>query len=200
MFIKVYVGGNGKSQQDYHGAKAILYAVALSPDKQKLVAVGERGTVVLFDVKTGTLLQRFVGHEANKHVRTVAFDPLGKWFVTAGDDKQILLWLMSKEQPIKKWQVDGEVWALAVDSTGNVLASAGSDKIVTLWNIETGEKQQTLSGHKAIITGLSFSPNDELLASTSYDDTIRLWQVSDGQVRYQLRAHTDKCPRSCFQS
>jgi len=187
---------SGQSQQNYHGAKAILYAVALSPDQQKLVAVGERGTVVLFDVKTGTLLRRFIGHDA--HVKVVAFDPQGKWFATAGEDKQIIFWSISEEQPIKTWPVDAEVWALAVDSTGQLLASAGSDNIVTLWNIDTGEKQQTLSGHDDIIAGLAFSPNGELLASASYDDTVRLWQVNSGQMRYQLKGHTDNLQEIIF--
>lgn len=188
---------SGKSQQDYHGAKAILYAIALSPDKQKLVAVGERGTVVLFEVKTGTLLQRFVGHDAKKHVKAVVFDPQGKWFATAGEDKQILQWSLTSNQPIQQWQTDSEIWALAINATEDLLASGGRDKVITLWNLSTGQKQ-TLSGHDGTIAGLAFSPNDQLLASASYDDTVRLWQVSNGQMRSQLKAHTDNVQEVIF--
>ena len=190
---------SGEPQRAYKGAKAILYAVALSPDKQKLVAVGERGTVVAFDVKTGALLQRFVGHDAKTSLKAVAFAPNGEWFATAGDDKKILRWSLASHKPIEKpWQTDGAVWALAINSTGDLLASGGKDKVVTVWNVSTGQKQSTLPGHKDTIAGLAFSPNGELLASASYDDTVRLWQLNDGQTQHQLKAHTDNVQEVIF--
>jgi WD40 repeat protein/ABC-type oligopeptide transport system ATPase subunit len=190
---------SGEPQREYHGAEAVLYAVTLSPDKQKLVAVGERGTVVAFDVKTGALLQRFVGHDAKTSLKAVAFAPNGEWFATAGDDKKILRWSFTSNKPIEKpWQTDGKVWALAINSTSDLLASGGKDKVVTVWNVSTGKKQSTLLGHKDIIAGLAFSPNGELLASASYDDTVRLWQVSDWQMQHQLKAHTDNVQEVVF--
>jgi WD40 repeat protein len=185
-----------QAQQEYQGAKSALNALALSPDKQKLAAVGEQGTVVLFEVKTGTLLQRFIGHDEKQPVRVVVFHPQGKWLATAGDDKQIILWPLD-DSSTKKYPVDSEVWALAINNAGNLLASGGRDGIITIRNLATSQ-QQTLKGHQAAIAGLAFSPNDKLLASASYDRTAQLWQVNDGKMLCQLKAHTGNVQQVVF--
>ncbi|OQW91551.1 MAG: hypothetical protein BWK78_04320 [Thiotrichaceae bacterium IS1] len=186
---------NGQPQRDYLGAKAPLYSLALSPDQKTIAAVGEEGSVVLFDLDKGILLKRLIGH--TKHVRAVVFHPQTQWLATAGDDKQIILWSLSTGQPLKQWQTTEEVWALAVNSTGELLASGGRDKQVTLWNAK-GETLKTLAGHTDSVTSLAFSPDNTLLASASYDDTTHLWQVSDGQARYILKAHSDHVQKVVF--
>ncbi|GEM_PF-1163042 len=186
---------NGQPQQDYRGAEAPLYSLALSPNQKTIAAVGEEGSVVLFDIDKGILLKRLIGH--TKHVRAVVFHPQTQWLATAGDDKQIILWSLSTGQPLKQWQTTEEVWALAINSTGELLASGGRDKQITLWNAN-GESLKTLAGHTDSVTSLAFSPDNTLLASASYDDTTHLWQVSDGQARYILKAHSDHVQKVVF--
>ena len=185
-----------QAQQKYQGTESALNALALSPDKQKLAAVGEQGTVVLFEIKTGTLLKSFTGHDEKQPVRAVVFHPQGKWLATAGDDKQIILWSLDGKL-IDKWLADSEVWALAINNAGNLLASGGTDKIVTIRNLITNQ-QQILNGHQGAIAGLAFSPNDKLLASASYDRTAQLWQVNDGKMLRQLKAHTGNVQQVVF--
>jgi WD40 repeat protein len=187
---------SGQVQQEYQGAEAALYALALSPDEQKLAAVGEQGTVLLFEVKTGALFQRFSEHHENNTIRSVVFHPQGKWLATAGDDKQIILWSLDGKL-IRKWLTDSETWALAIDTTGNLLASGGTDNIITMRNLSTNQ-ERTWKGHQDAIAGLAFSPNGELLASASYDKTARLWRVNDGKELYQLSAHVDKVQQVVF--
>jgi WD40 repeat protein len=81
--------GSG-SQQVYEGAGAPLSAVAVSPDGRLIAAVGENGTVVLFDVESGALRQRLEGHSKNEHVKDVVFHPQGSWLASAGDDQHII--------------------------------------------------------------------------------------------------------------
>ncbi|WP_411726851.1 WD40 repeat domain-containing protein, partial [Methyloglobulus sp.] len=73
-----------------------MYTVAVSPDGQSLAAGGEHGTLVIFDVKTGKLLQRLKDHATEgtefNVVRSLAFTPNGEQLISAGDDKKILVW------------------------------------------------------------------------------------------------------------
>ncbi len=80
-FLARYVDTmGGGAQQVYEGAGAPLFSVAVSPDGELLAAVGENGTVVLFDVASGAIRQRLEGHSGD--VWDVAFHPEG---ALAGD-------------------------------------------------------------------------------------------------------------------
>ena len=75
----------------------------MSPDGELLAAIGENGTVVLFDVESGAIRQRLEGHSGN--VYDVAFHPEGAWLVTGGDDRQIIRWsLPTADAPAKQLQ------------------------------------------------------------------------------------------------
>jgi len=173
----------GEPQQVYKGADAPLFDVAVSPDGRLLATVGEKGTVVLFDVQSGQLLHRLQGHDIKKRVETVIFHPQGKWLASAGEDKQIILWSTSTGdklfEPIK---TPDEVYDLAINHDGTILASNGKDNNITLWDMKTRQVLQTFKGDNQHIpnTGIAFSPSGELLASASTNKTACLWEIKTG--------------------
>ena len=175
----------GSAQQVYEGAGVPLYSTAVSPDGRLLAAVGEDGTVVLFDVESGELLQRLEGHYGD--VNDIVFHPSGEWFATGGDDGQIIRWSVplpgGSAEHLAAWDGPDKVWSLAVSPDGSLLGSGGTDNDISLWDVATGELEDRLVGHTDAIAphaGLAFSPSGELLASASYDNTARLWDVATG--------------------
>lgn len=44
-----------------------------------------------------------------------------------------------------------------------------------------GGQQATFLGHEAVVTSVTFSPDDQRLASSSADKTVRIWDVHTGQ-------------------
>jgi WD40 repeat protein len=187
---------DGAPQQVYKGAKAALYATAINSNGNLLAAAGEKGTVVLFDVKSGIIIKRLLGH--TEHVRAVVFEPQAKWLASAGDDKRIILWSLITGEKIRQWQAPGKVNALAINPDGTILASGGDDHNVNLWNSETGQLIQTFAGHTREISGLAFNSSGEWVASASYDGTVRLWDVKSGQALHVLEGHTDKVQALTF--
>ncbi|MFO1433116.1 MAG: WD40 repeat domain-containing protein [Candidatus Competibacteraceae bacterium] len=179
----------GTAEQVYEGAGAALYGVAVSPDGHLLAAVGEKGTVVLFDAENGELLKRLDGH--TEHVRSAVFHPQGDWLATAGEDRRILFWSLPAGEKRREWRTPDEVWGLALSPDGKRLASAGTDNNVTLWDVNRGKVLRTFKGHTDAIEGLAFSPDGTLLASAGYDNTARLWDLKTGKVRYVLQGHMD---------
>ncbi|RKZ56816.1 MAG: hypothetical protein DRR08_20685 [Candidatus Parabeggiatoa sp. nov. 2] len=188
----------GASQQTYQNAGAALSAVAVSSDGKKLAAAGEKGTLVLFNAKTGQLVQHLQGHASTKSVKAVVFHPKGEWLASAGYDEKISLWSLPSGKILKQWSAPDKVRALAVSPDGTLLASAGTDDNITLWEVNTQEKRHTLTGHQKLISGLAFSPNGKLLASASNDDTARLWQVETGQPGHILTGHTRNVQKVTF--
>jgi WD40 repeat protein len=193
-FLARYVDIMGVGhQQVYERAGTPLFSVAVSPDGELLAAVGENGTVVLFDVESGAIRQRLEGYAGD-----VAFHPEGTWLVTGGDDKQIIRWSLPTDdapaEQLKAWEAPDEVWSMAISPDGRLLATGGPDKDVSLWEAETGKLIHRLEGHEDTIAetaGLAFSPSGQRLASASYDRTARIWNVQTGKSVKIFGEHND---------
>src|SRR5438477_10079383 len=52
-----------------------------------------------------------------------------------------------------------------------------------------GDLLNTLRGHSARVTSVSFLPNGSLLASSSLDGTVKLWNLPTAQERTIIRGH-----------
>jgi WD40 repeat protein len=143
----------GGAQQVYEGVGAQLYSVAVSADGELLAAVGENGTVVLFDVTSGSIRQRLEGHTGL--VNDVAFDPDGTWLVTGGDDEKVIRWSLptgnTPAEQLQAWGSPGQVWSVVVSPDGRLLATGGTAKNISLWQAETGEFVRRLEGHTDVI-------------------------------------------------
>jgi len=62
-----------------------------------------------------------------------------------------------------------------VDNT--LIASAGGHNIVKLWNLHQNTVKE-LTGHKAKVNSVAFSPDGNLLVSGSEDRTLKIWDIS----------------------
>jgi eukaryotic-like serine/threonine-protein kinase len=84
--------------------------------------------------------------------------------------------------------------AMAVSPTTNVIATGAgfSDRTIKLWNAESGEAIGELTGNRAWVPGLAFSPDGTLLASAGMDQTIRLWDTKSWAPVATLRGHEDE--------
>ena len=76
---------------------------------------------------------------------------------------------------------------VAATQSSNVSSSNGDVVIV---NMDSGEQEFVLSGHKRPVSCLAYSPDGERLVSGSSDTTIRLWDTAHGEVVKVLRGHT----------
>ncbi|KAJ8763340.1 hypothetical protein K2173_002223 [Erythroxylum novogranatense] len=65
------------------------------------------------------------------------------------------------------------------------IVSGGMDTLVLVWNLGTGEKVQTLRGHKLQVTGVTLDNED--IVSCSVDCTLRRWRK--GQAADSWEAH-----------
>lgn len=83
------------------------------------------------------------------------------------------------------------ILAVAVSSDSTKIASSDESAFIKIWDPEEMELLQTLKGHRAPVTGLSFRINHHTLYSCSKDKTIKLWDVDELGYIETLFGHQD---------
>jgi WD40 repeat protein len=70
------------------------------------------------------------------------------------------------------------------------LVSGGYDAALLLWSA-SGRAERKLSGHRALVNGVRFSPDGTRVASASSDHTARIFDVESGACLALLDGHRD---------
>jgi WD40 repeat protein len=164
-------------------------SVAFSPDDQYIAAGSSDSRVRIWNVASQK--REFMLEEPKAEIRSVAFSPDGKYLACGASDNCIYLWDRENNFKFVKTlcgHTDG-VWEIVFNPANpRLLASASWDGTVRLWEVET-EGIRELTGHRAAVRCLAFSPDGKLLASGSRDRTVRLWEVESGEELDILKVH-----------
>lgn len=92
--LKLWDVETGKLKLDLATSRETVFAVAFSPDGQRIANAVADQTIRLVTVNTGDV-QTFTGHTGS--VITITFSPDGKLLASAGTDKIIRLWGISPQ-------------------------------------------------------------------------------------------------------
>ncbi len=128
-------------------------------------------------------LKKFLrGHTAP--VKSVVFSPDGKLLVSAGDENDIYLWDVAKQQllgsPLTGHQSHISSLAVSSDGARSVLASGDVGGRIFLWDLTVvpPQKLAEFGADQQAVRSLAFSPDGKTLASAS-GNNILLWDVSN---------------------
>ncbi|MDH5367182.1 MAG: caspase family protein [Cyclobacteriaceae bacterium] len=97
------------------------------------------GVAKLWDMKSGLITQKFVGHQG--HVYAVTFDKNKKWVATASADRTARLWDIKTGKELKSFQGHSDV-VTSVDFINNdqYLITHSLDGTTKIWDISTGKE------------------------------------------------------------
>jgi WD40 repeat protein len=111
---------------------APIRSVAFAPDGRTMgvAAVDEAKDALVFDVETGAVRTRLLGHPLR--VNALAFAPDGRTVATAGGDRSIKLWDPAMAKQLALVQGDCSSKSMACSPDGRWLAHAGCDENVRL--------------------------------------------------------------------
>jgi WD40 repeat protein len=178
------------------------WALAISPDGQRVIAGGDDRMARVFDLKTGKLVRELAGHTAAVWGAALLGD--GKRAITGGWDHSLRVWDVERGQQIRAFDgVPDNVRCLAVSPDGKLVAAghfAVQDGPATLrlWDLDTATQIRALEGHTREITGVAFSPDGKKLCSSSFDKTVRLWEVATGKELKRFLGHTHRVEAAAF--
>jgi WD40 repeat protein len=160
--------------------------VALSPDGAKVAAALHDYTVQLWDIKSGKILNIFVGHTGS--VNDLVFSTDGKRLATVSDDRTIKLW----DVDTAKKYIDfshlhkAPIRGIAFDPAERLLVSVSVDGLGLIWDIQKGSKLYELNGHIGEIHGVDVSRDGQRIASAGEDGTVRIWNAASGKLELTL--------------
>jgi tetratricopeptide (TPR) repeat protein len=173
----------------YHSSRFDF--LEFSPDGSLIASGGEPPdyTIKLWDVSTGELIHRLVGH--TDQVKSVCFSPDGQTLVSGGQDNQVFLWNLATGQG--EVLIVDETWitSVVISPTGSLIAAAGWSTKIYIWSFQDQFLRTTISNHTHVIHSLDFSPDGTKLVSGSKDKTVKIWDVSNPDNHLFLHSFTD---------
>ena len=185
------------TQSAFTDTFASVFALAFSPDGQRLAAATMGEEIRVWQVSDGRPLATWVAHRG--WVRSVCFSPDGSILASAGGDQTVQLWNAEDGRLLATLQGHtSDVLSVCFSPDGTILASGSNDKTIRLWDSHSGECLRLLGGHANFVNSVCFSPDGSVFASGSSDQTIRLWNPHDGRLLATLQGHTSDVMSICF--
>ncbi len=170
----------GELIRRFEGHTDRVYAVAFSPDGQRILSGSQDASLILWDTNTGEALKHYTGHTGP--VWSVYFLPDGERAVSGSSDKTIILWNIESGEILHRFTGhEGEVSALDLSADGRWIVSGSfDDKQVILWDVEAGTLVKRMNGHASGIAAIAFSPDAKQVLSGGLDSYLILWNVETG--------------------
>jgi hypothetical protein len=166
-----------RSYKDHEGK---VNRVLFSQDGQWLLTgsgiVGLKGTVTIFEVATGDVLQKMEGH--SDVIYGVALSHDKTLMATSSYDRAVLVWNVA-EGKIERSLTghNGAIYDVAFNNDAQVLVSASADDTLKLWSPHTGQRLDTLGQPLLEQFVARFSPDDRFIFGAGRDNRIRQWRL-----------------------
>ncbi len=162
-------------------------AVALSPDGRIAATAADDGSVLLWRLPDGALVETFRG--AHARITSIDFDPAGRRLATGAEDGSIGLRDLASGEQLTLDANEGGVPTTDVDFSpdGLYLASGNAGGEILLWDLATRQVGTTfrVSGHGSTEAGtdpvaIDFSPDGITLAAVYAYGFVRTFDVATG--------------------
>jgi eukaryotic-like serine/threonine-protein kinase len=161
-----------------------FFAAQLKPDSHltfsksgdKLLGQTLDGNIRLWDIASGDPEILF---EEKEPVAALAITPGDRYVIVGRSDGSIGVW----DRKTSKWRHKfrkhtGKITALAVTKSGRRIISGGDDLILRVWSIEAGTCLKTLKGHRATITCVQPSSDEDVFLAGDLEGRVVRWNLS----------------------
>ncbi|MEM1170587.1 MAG: WD40 repeat domain-containing serine/threonine-protein kinase [Cyanobacteria bacterium P01_H01_bin.35] len=205
-----------KTVQIINDNTAPINSIAIDPQGFVLASGSDDKAIRLWNIKTGQLLHKFLGHTAEVYAIAITAD--GRRVISAGDDRTILVWNLQKKRIADRFYSysgspyshrDGAIFAVAISPDGKTVASGSADNTIKIWNQRNGEFLYKLHEHLDRVFCVTYSKvnnifteknDNHILASCSADGSIKIWQIGFCQSLKTLRGHSGNVYSVAFSS
>ncbi|KAG0694713.1 WD40-repeat-containing domain protein [Suillus ampliporus] len=180
----------------FTGHEDTLKAVAVLPDKARMVTSSADKTLRLWDLENGVSLKKMKGHR--KSARAVAVSRDGRLIASGDEDGELIAWDGNTGKSLRRiteWTTNAtlhkEINSLDFSPNGAELA-VGSEDMTKLWSTKTWQLQGTIE-HKYPnhVNCVQYSPSGKLLAIATFRE-VQIWnpRTTQGSEKDRLLAWT----------
>lgn len=135
--------------------------------------------------------QRHVGQ-----ILAVAASPDGKYVVTGGEDRRLIIYDAATLKPLKVWTHHRDaITGLAFRRGTNQLYSSSKDRTVKVWSLDELAYVETLFGHQDHVVDIDALAQERCVSVGARDRTARLWKVIEETQLVFRGGAVDKKPR-----
>ena len=141
----------------------------------RMVSGSEDGTLRLWDVESGKVLQEFEGHSSE----VSALARLDSYRVVSGhEDGTLRLWDVESGKALQEFEgYSSEVRALVALDSRRVIVSS---EIPYLWDVESGKELRALKSHEGSIVDAAL--DSRRVISGSLESALQVWDIDSGQT------------------
>ena len=185
-----------------------INAVAFTPDGTKIVTGGNDAVPRLTTSTdplgvmipgSGVAIMKFPGHSGR--VNSVAINPDGTLFATAGSDKTIRIWDAKNGKALRAIQGHlDEIATLAIRPDGKQIASGSTDGTIRLWDLSATDEHRAATDTKDSLWTAAFSPDGSRYATGGADKTLRIYNTVTGLLEHSLTGHSGAITTVVFPS
>lgn len=179
-----------------------ILTVHSGPFENLALTGGKDGSVYLWEVNEGEVLQEYLGHTAA--VVKALISPDSTKVLTASKDATIRLWDLGSGALLQTFTGHiGEIYDIAFFPNSKEFVSVGQDQIIIRWDINSGTEVNTVSPSVAKSDGVScltVSPNGEYLLAGSANGSILLFNLLTMQEEFLFYGHQDWVNKISFLS
>lgn len=160
----------------------LIYAMAFSPDGQRMATAGYDREVRVYDLAnngSSKLLQTLKDHSDT--VYGLSFHPRGALLASASADRTVKVWDASTG---KRLYTLGEptdwVYAVCWSPDGKHLAAAGVDKSIRVWAADQngGKLVHSVFAHDQAVWRLGYTGTGHTLYSVGEDHVVKAWDAA----------------------
>ena len=131
--VIVWEVNTGKQKNTIKLEHLDVRAIAFNTDG-KSILVCDNEIAILFDLESGQLLKKFIGHSG--YILSAVFSPNGQYILTGSADNKIILWEVKSGKKIKIInKISGQVLSVMFSQDGSYLVFAGEGLEVCLWDM-----------------------------------------------------------------
>jgi WD40 repeat protein len=182
--VEVFEATTGERRATLTTNKEVM-SLAFSPDDTLLVTGDAYGTVVIWDLQTGSFVGALEGH--TEWIRSIAFSLCGTMIATSSNDRTVRVWNVSTLDcrcilEGHRMFVQTVCWS---EATGREVISGSWDSTIKTWSISAVKCTKTFTIHSDNVLSVASSPDSSLIASGS-DGRVNVFHAETGDVLHAI--------------
>ncbi len=179
----------GTVKKTFKGNQSAINKIVFSPNNQYVSTAGKDFVTRVWDIETEEML--FESYENRKEITDIDFTSDSKFILTSSKDGTIRIYdLEFQENNIPAKFIDYKAPILDMEPTksGKTFVVASTKSVIDVIDVR-GRVSMSLSGHKAQVNTVIFSPTKRLLASGSDDNDVIIWKMATKEALSTLSGH-----------